>query len=48
MAKAVVHVKNVVPMVQLSDDMEYIFVATVSGNLPKNWGLRNMSEVDEI
>jgi len=47
MAKAVDHAKNADLMDQLSVDMEYIYVATVSGNLLKNWDLRNTSEVDE-
>jgi small subunit ribosomal protein S8 len=47
MAKVVAHAKDVDLMVQLSVGMDYICVATVSGNKPKNWGLRNSSEVDE-
>jgi len=47
MAKAAAHVRNVGLMVQLFEDMDYICVATVSGNLLRNWGLRNTSEVDE-
>ena len=47
MAKVVDHAKDVDLMVQLSVGMDYICVATVSGNKPKNWGLRNSSEVDK-
>jgi hypothetical protein len=46
MAKVVDHAKNVDLMGQLSVDMDYICAATVSENLPKNWDLRNTSEVD--
>jgi len=47
MAKAVDHAKNADLTAQLSVDMDYTCVATVSGNLLKNWGSRNTSEVDE-
>jgi hypothetical protein len=42
-AKVHVHVSGVARMVQLFDDIIYIYAGTVSERQPQNLGLKNMS-----